>query len=269
MGWYSGSVGAGYAISGFIAGSVGDAIGLRPAIFVLASVPLAASILLPTALSRSEGDRTFEQRVAPVRNRLASLLRGPSAVWLAFLVTLYINLVSGILFTFFPLYGLAIGLTLTQIGLLTGIHGTVAASIRFASGVVFGRVSYRRALPIMVMLSGISVVALGTTRGFFVLALAWAAIGLSRGVLRVASGALVLDAGAESDSQRGGASAIYLAGLDLGKILGPIAGGVAAEAVGLARTFVGLGIAFPCMYLAASTALSRAGARARSAAEAT
>jgi predicted MFS family arabinose efflux permease len=263
MGWYSGSVGAGYALSGFVAGSVGDAIGIRPAIMVLAAIPLAGSILLPIALSRSEEGRSSDRVVTSLMDRMRGLLRGPSAVWLAFLVTLYINLVSGILFTFFPLYGLAIGLSLTQIGVLTGIHGTVAALIRFASGIVFKRVSYRTSLPIMVVLSGIAVVALGTIRGFVVLAVAWGAIGLARGVLRVASGALVLDAGTETGPERGGASAIYLAGLDLGKILGPIAGGVTAEAVGLAGTFVGLGIAFPCLYLVVSALVTRRGRLAR------
>jgi hypothetical protein len=78
----------------------------------------------------------------------------PPVVWIAFFVTLYINLVSGVVLTFFPIYGLAIGLTLTQVGFLQGIHGAAASVVRFLSGIVFRFVSYARTLPLMVALSG-------------------------------------------------------------------------------------------------------------------
>jgi predicted MFS family arabinose efflux permease len=257
MGWYSGSMGAGYALSGFVAGATGDALGVDTAILLLAAVPFLAAFLLPAALRIAPSLRAASPESPSVAGRFRALMRAPAAVWLAFIVTLYINLVSGVLFTFFPLYGLAIGLSLTQIGLLTGIHGTLAASVRFASGVVFRWVSYRRALPAMVVASGAAVVVLGTVRSFAVLAAAWATIGLSRGILRVASGALVLDVAAATDSQRGGASAIYLAGLDLGKVLGPLIGGAGAELVGIRATFLALGMAFPALYLLLNAILVR------------
>lgn len=257
MGWYSGSIGAGYALSGFVAGAVGDALGVSTAILLLAAVPFVAAFLLPAALSVAPSLRAAPPEATSAAARLRALFHAPAAVWLAFVVTLYINLISGVLFTFFPLYGLAIGLSLTQIGVLTGIHGTLAATIRFASGIVFRWVSYRSALPAMVVTSGTAVVVLGTVRAFVVLAVAWAAIGLSRGILRVASGALVLDVAAATDSQRGGASAIYLAGLDLGKVLGPLIGGVGAELAGIRATFLALGMAFPALYLLLSAILAR------------
>jgi MFS family permease len=81
-------------------------------------------------------------------------------------------------------------------------------------------------------------------------------IGVSRGVLRVASGALVLDATGVSDSEKGASSAIYLAGLDLGKILGPLIGGATAAAVGLRGTFVVLGVVFPIAYFAVTAGMA-------------
>ena len=53
--------------------------------------------------------------------------------------------------TFFPIYGLAIGLTLTQIGVLQGIHRAMAAAVRFLSGLFFRFVSYERTSPLMVV----------------------------------------------------------------------------------------------------------------------
>jgi len=246
MGWYTGSLGAGYALAGFVGGSLGDALGTSSAILVLALVPLCAGVLLSLVVHATTPERVTEPgaRVAWWRG-----FHGlPALVWLAFFVTLYINLVSGVVLTFFPLYGLAIGLTLTQIGILQGIHGGAAAAVRFLSGAVFRFVSYERTLPAMVLLSGVSVAVIAGVRWLFVLALAWAALGLSRGLLRVASAALVMDAAGETDARQGAASGVYLAGLDLGKILGPLAGGVGADRIGLRSTFLVASIAFPVVY---------------------
>jgi MFS family permease len=246
MGWYTGSLGAGYALAGFVGGGLGDALGTSAAILVLALVPLVAGALLSLVVRA-----TAPGRVAEAADRVA-WWRGfhglPALVWLAFFVTLYINLVSGVVLTFFPIYGLAIGLTLTQIGILQGVHGTAAAAVRFLSGAVFRFVSYERTLPAMVLLSGVSVALIAGVRWVVVLALAWAALGLSRGLLRVASAALVMDAAGETDARRGAASGVYLAGLDLGKILGPLVGGVGADRIGLRSTFLVASVAFPLVY---------------------
>ena len=181
----------------------------------------------------------------------------PALVWLAFFVTLYINLVSGVLLTFFPIYGLAIGLSLTQIGALQGIHGAAASIVRFLSGVVFRWVSYERTLPVMVVLSGIAVATIASLKLAAVLAAAWALLGLTRGLLRVSSAAVVMDEAGETDARRGAASGVYLAGLDLGKIVGPLAGGVGADAVGLRPTFLAGSVAFPAVYFVLAATLRR------------
>jgi predicted MFS family arabinose efflux permease len=250
MGWYTGSVGAGYALAGFVAGPLADGIGIPGAFTIMAMVPLVGG----AALARSLGANADQADDAEVDTRgsfVSSLMefgRAPAAMWIAFAVSLYINLVSGATFTLFPLYGLAIGLTLTQIGALSGIHGIVAAGIRFASPWIFRWIPYRRSLSVMVVVSGLAVTALAGSSLFLLLAVAWAVIGLARGVLRVASGALVLDSAGVSDGQQGAASGIYLAGLDLGKILGPIVGGFGAEIFGIRTTFVALGVLFPLVY---------------------
>ena len=53
MGWYTGCVGAGYALAGVVGGSLGDAIGVADAIVVLALVPLAAGVLLGAIVHRT------------------------------------------------------------------------------------------------------------------------------------------------------------------------------------------------------------------------
>ena len=260
MGWYTGSIGAGYAIAGFVAGGLADRIGIESAFAVIAFVPLVAGAVLKIVLqSGAAGPETSRPIAPPPAGRLGlrAFSHAPALVWLAFVVSLYLNLVSGVLFTFFPLYGLGIGLTLTQIGSLTGIHGAIAAGVRFGSGMLFKWISYQRALPIMVVAGGAAVAGIAATSRFVVLAISWATIGLARGVLRVASGALVMDASGPSDAERGAASSIYLAGLDLGKVIGPLFGGASVELVGLRATFLLIGVAFPLAYLLMALAITR------------
>ena len=257
MGWYTGSLGAGYALAGFVGGWLGDRVGPRAAILILALVPLLAGLLLSA----------YVQLTAPARVRDAGgnpseawwrHFRGlPAVVWVAFFVTLYINLVSGVVLTFFPIYGLAIGLTLTQIGFLQGVHGAAASIVRFLSGAVLRIVSYSRTLPLMVVLSGISIAAIAGLRVVAILAVAFAALGLTRGLLRVASAALVMDEAGETDARRGAASGVYLAGLDLGKIVGPLGGGVGAGTIGLRPTFFVASVAFPLVYFSLTVAVRR------------
>jgi MFS family permease len=260
MGWYTGSIGAGYAVAGFVAGGLADFVGIERAFTVMAAVPFAAGVVLKVVLqsgAAGAGTSAAAPSRPAARVGLRAFTHAPALVWLAFAVSLYLNLVSGVLFTFFPLYGLGIGLSLTQIGALTGIHGAIAAAVRFGSGMLFNRISYQRSLPIMVVAGGAAVAGIAATSVFLVLAISWATIGLARGVLRVASGALVMDASGSSDSERGAASGIYLAGLDFGKVIGPIFGGISVELMGLRATFVLISVAFPAAYLLIASAIMR------------
>lgn len=254
MGWYTGATGAGYAVAGFLGGPLADLLGISPAILVIATLPGVAGVLLLAVLRRSTpvvaAGPGFDEPILTVFRRV------PAPVWLAFGVSFYLALVNGGLFTFFPIHGLQIGLTLTQIGALTGIHGATATGIRFLSGPLFGVVDYRRSLPVMVAVNATAVALLSVTNAWLLLAVAWGTIGLTRGVLRVASGALVMDTAGASDRARGAASTVYLAGLDVGKILGPPVAGVTAELVGLRTMFLVVGVAFAAVY-AASAALVR------------
>jgi MFS family permease len=250
MGWFTGSIGAGYALAGFVGGSLSDAIGIGPALRILAAAPLVAAGLMGWALARMPAPHEHAAP-PPGPRRVRDWLRAvPATLWTAVIVALYINLVNGGLHAFFPLYGLSIGLTLTQVGVLTGIHATLAAGVRFGSGALFHRIPHRKAIPVLVFIIGAGMVALAGPRSVIVLALIFAAIGLSRGVLRVASGALAVEEAGPSGRERGGASGLYLAGLDLGSVVGPLAGGAAAQAVGLRAAFPLLGATFSAAYLA-------------------
>lgn len=254
MGWYTGSIGAGYALAGFVGGTLGDRLGPRAAILLLALVPLAAGTLLSLFVRATVPERG----PAPLAGAWWRSFHGlPAAVWLAFFVTLYINLVSGVLLTFYPLYGLAIGLSLAQIGALQGVYGGAASIVRFLSGIVFRHVSYARTLPVMVLVSGVSIAVIAGVKAAALLFVPFAALGLARGLLRVASAALVMDEAGDADARHGAASGVYLAGLDLGKIVGPLVGGLGVGAAGYRPTFFAASVALPASYFALAAAVHR------------
>jgi MFS family permease len=256
MGWYTGAIAVGYAVAGFVGGVVGDRMGPGPAILVLAVVPLVAGAALATIVRRTPPVQAAPHEPGGAWWRAFHGL--PGFVWVAFFVTLYINLVSGVVLTFLPIYGLAIGLSLTQVGALQGIHGGAAAVVRFLSGVVFRFVSYHRTLGLTVVLSGLSIAAIAGVRIFVLLAGACGLLGLTRGLLRVASGALVME---QAAGRSGAASGVYLAGLDLGKVLGPVAGGVGVHAVGIRATYLAACVGFPALYFLLSALTRRRGGR--------
>lgn len=265
MGWYTGFIGAGYALAGFVGGWLGDRVGIASALTLLAVVPLVAGTALGSGLRRlpAGGAPADDLAVDPAPSRwhaLAGFRNAGPIVWLAVVVAMQINLVSGVLGTFFPLYGLAIGLSLTQVGALTGMHSAVSSAVRFLTPPLFRRVSHRSVLPWMVVLGGLAVAALTISTAVWVLAIAWAGVGLSRGLLRVSSAALVTEA--TGSAGRGAASGLYLAGLDVGKIIGPVLGGLGVEALGYEPTFLITGAVVPAVYFALRAVIAR-GARQR------
>jgi len=261
MGVFTGMIGAGYAIANFLGGALADLVGTAATIRLTALLPVLAAVLLVPALSTlSSSDATPRRPAEPTESaaaartvspaqRLQRLLTTGPLVWLAFLAGLHVNLLSGILATFFPLYALAIGLTFTQIGTLNGISATISSLVRFGSGALFARVPYRPTMPWMVALGSLGVAMFALPEpAFLLLVVAFAAVGTSRGVLRVASAALTMDGAGEESGARGRATGIYMAGLDLGRILAPIAGGLAVEVIGFRGTFLLSALLIPAIY---------------------
>ncbi len=253
MGIYTGSLGLGYAVAGFVGGPVADVAGIGAAFRLGAAVAVVAGVVLFRSLRHTAVTRPSEQPSRPgLSERLKAFGGVPRWVWLGFVAMLYINLVSGVLFTFFPLHALDIGLSLSAIGIVIGIHGIAAATARFVSVPVFAKFSYRAAMMPAVLLSAAGIALLGSTNTIVVIAVAWAAIGLARGVLRVSSAALVLDECADTEHGRGAASSVYLSGLDVGKVVGPVLGAVGAVTIGIGATFLVAAVLLPLVYIGAA-----------------
>lgn len=263
MAWFTAALSTGYSMGAFLGGAVGDTLGLDAAFLVAGAFPLIG-IALVIVLPAFAGPARAEERAPGLRGLLAGITRIDPRVWLAFVIVLYVNLVIDAVDTFFPLFGLAIGLTLAEVGILRALKSAAATVIRFASLAIF-----RWVQPTAINLWGVivmaaSTVALPLATSFAALLALFTVLGFCRGLLRVTTAATVADLRREGKDV-GLASGVYNAGLDIGAIIGPSVGGLVASAVGIPAMFqivalVSLGAYFAVAF---STAPGRATLRLR------
>jgi predicted MFS family arabinose efflux permease len=260
MGWYIGLQGVAFALATTVGGVLAEAVGVQPAMLILATLPGTAAALIALRLPPvvRVGEQPFVTRnqhrapglrgrlAAAARDRLAGVALLPVAVWIAFIVAVYLNVMNGLLQSFFPLLGLAAGLTVAQIGTLSSVRSAVSAVARFGAGWLFARVPARRLhLPLLTLSAG--TLALVPSAGSYLVHLPlFAANGVSRGLLRVTTSATAMEeTGAH---QAGSAAAVMTAGLDVGKMIGPLVGGIVAAAAGLDTMFRIVPLTFLAIY---------------------
>lgn len=268
MGWYVGFQGIALALATTVGGLLAQALGLQLAMLTLATVPAIAGILIslrlppasdfpaepPAGALRDDGEdediagpellRPVRRWAGAARRTLAGL---PAVVWAAALVAAYLNVMNGLLQGFFPLLGIALGLTLAQVGTLSSIRVGVSSLARFGAGWLFARVPARLLHLPLLTLSAVTVMVLPWVGGSYLLAAPVLALnGISRGFLRVTTGAAAMEA--LRGRNPGAAAAVMTAGLDVGKMVGPLIGGVIAATFGLEVMFVVVPLVFLALY---------------------
>ncbi len=252
MGWFSGATGLGNAVGGVLGGVTADVVGLRATFFFLAATPLCGALLMVrgvrTSVQVDRGDSVEgPHRPQTVRRLLA---RMPVAVWAGVLVMFFINALNGITNTFHPVMCLAAGLTLTQIGVLSSVRSWASSSSRLGSGPLFSRFDLAGfTLPLVV--AGTAATALiPDVRASFLLQIPlFAVAGVSRGLLRVTGSADAFDSLGDDQRRHGLTSALLYAGLDLGKITGPVVGGAVAAVWGIPTMFRVVPLTLLAVYL--------------------
>ena len=236
MGWYTAALSAGYAIGAFGAGALADRIGIDATLFWLGLTPVVAMVAVWLTPTVADTERAASVAGVPWwRRGLSAFMAIDGRVWLAFAIVLFINVLSDSTDTFFPLYGTALGLPVAFIGVLKASKSASATVIRFFAGALFRFLDFRAinfwAVIVFAVTMFVIPVIGGAGAGPVLLAVFLVA-GLCRGILRVTSAATVAEIRAEG-RDIGLASGVYNAGLDLGAVIGPAAGGVLAAAFGI------------------------------------
>lgn len=241
MGWYTSAIAAGYSVGqpvgGFLADRYGFAAGYAgTAVLSLIAILIILSLSgLGSTAPQSAADKETQRVGRQFRLRRSDLGQIPAGVLLATAIVFFLNLMFRSLHTFFPLYALAAGITLSQIGLLRSILSLMATLVRPLSGKLFEVVHHRRVThAAMVAAAAAVMIATALTPWMLWLMVLFAFMGLSRGLLRVTSATFL----AESNEQIGGGrigvwSGLYNGGLDFGALVGPAVGGYLASLMGI------------------------------------
>jgi len=255
MGWYTAAISTGYAVGAFAGGALADALSVQASMGILGGLPLLAGVLA-LRLPAIEAPPHEVTRAPGLRGLLAAHANVDPRVWIAFVIVLYINVISDAIDSFFALYALAIGLPLAASGFLKGLKSGAATFIRFISGGLFRFVDHRTVNFWAVLLMAASTLLIPVLPTFAALVVLFGVNGVCRGLLRVTSAATVAEVRAEGHDV-GIASGVYNAGLDVGAIIGPAVGGVVADKVGLGPMFQLVAIGSLALYLGVSLATSR------------
>jgi MFS family permease len=261
IGWFAGATALGSMAGGALGGVTADHIGLNLTFFLLAGTPLLAALLMVRRVSRSAAFARPVETRTPLQDGPAwrFLARMPLAVWTGVLVMFFINGLNALTQTFHPLLALAAGLSITQIGVLSSIRSWSSGTSRFGSGPLFSRFDAETFTLPLVVVGTVAVVLIPTAIESFALQIPlFAMAGLSRGLLRVTGSADAFEAVGADDRRHGLISALLYAGLDLGKIVLPVVGGVVAGVWGIAAMFRIVPLGLFVLYLALALPARRA-----------
>jgi DHA1 family multidrug resistance protein-like MFS transporter len=240
MGYYVGSLAIGYSTGNFFGGLIADHWGYALTFqwgALLSLVAIGLLWLLHGAGGPGESKmKAKEGAKLTTRESLKALLEPELAT--VVIVALFLNLLHQMSGVFISLYGLAVGMSLTQIGIIRAAYAGCNAVTRPISGHVVNRIGHRGLSYFGLPLQSAILMLVPLFTGFAPVLFVYVASGLVRAVVIVANAVGLVQDVPESRVRRGLASGVYNAAGDLGNILGPSIGGLIAHATGIASVFV-------------------------------
>lgn len=241
MGYYAGSLALGYSTGNFLAGFIADRFGYETTFQLAALLSLLCAGLLFTLKKSPASSETKKKTgsTAPGLNWVQSLKSAwePKLVAVA-VVALFLNLLHQMTNVFLPLYGLAVGLTLTQVGAIKGFYALCNAITRPISGLVVNKLGHRRLSYGGMPVQSAFVLLIPFCTDFLTLLIVHVSAGFVRAVAVVSNTISLLQDTEESRVPRGMSSGLYNAAGDLGNIIGPSMGGLIASVTGVANLFL-------------------------------
>ena len=240
MGYYVGSLALGYSTGNFLGGLIADHWDYAWT-FQLGALlsPVSVGLLWLLHGPGSTGERKVTGRgdaKLASRESLRALLEPELAT--VVIVALFLNLLHQMGGVFISLYGLAVGMSLTQIGVIRAAYAGCNAVTRPISGHVVNRIGHRSLSYFGLPLQSLILMLVPLFSGFSTILFVYVASGLLRAIVVVANAVGLVQDVPESRVRRGLASGVYNAAGDLGNILGPSVGGFIAHATGIASVFV-------------------------------
>lgn len=239
MGYYTGCLAIGYSMGGFAAGYIADKLGYETCFHYAAWLGLVCIILLflltPQRARHSVTASLDKKSSVPVLKALKGIF-DPKVASIV-VVALYLNLLHQMGNAFVPLYGLAIGLSLTQVGVIRAFYSLCNAVTRPFSGSLAKNIGYRALSNFGLPLQSAFMLLVPFVHSFGPLMAVFLLAGFVRAIVVVANSISMVEDVDSTRVSRGVISALYNAAGDMGNILGPTMGGVIATFTGVGRLF--------------------------------
>jgi predicted MFS family arabinose efflux permease len=239
MGYYVGSLAMGYSTGNFFGGLIADHWGYAATFqlgALLSFIPVGLLWFLRWSGAGESKAKAKEGAKLTSRDSLKALLEPELAT--VVLVALFLNLLHQMGGVFISLYSLAVGMSLTQIGIIRAAYAGCNAVTRPISGHVVNKVGHRGLSYFGLPLQSLILMLVPLFTGFGTILFVYVASGFMRAIVIVANAVGLVQDVPESRVRRGLASGVYNAAGDLGNILGPSIGGLIAHATGIASVFV-------------------------------
>jgi len=240
MGYYVGTLALGYSTGNFFGGLIADHWGFASMFQLGAMLSFVAVGLLwflhgPKADATAQGKGKGATKLS-LRESGKALLEPELAT--VVLVALFLNLLHQMGGVFISLYGLGVGMSLTQIGVIRAAYAGCNAVTRPISGHVVNKFGHKGLSYFGLPLQALILMLVPLFSNFGTLIVVYVASGFLRAIVLVANAVGLVQDVPESKVRRGLASGVYNAAGDLGNILGPSIGGFIAHATGIGSVFV-------------------------------
>ncbi len=245
LGWYTAAVQGGALLGPLLGGWLVDTFGHADTFFAgggFGAVTFALYLVFWWHAPAPSGGRPRGR--GETRAILATMWRGVRAVsghlqMVAASVAEAVKMAAnGALMAFLPLYGLSVGLSLAESGLLFGIQGFTSFVSRSVMGRVSDRVGRRPLIIMGLMVCGGAVMAVPHLTHLGRLLLCAAGFGFGEAIVTAASAALIADVGA---GRVGAGMGLRGTVADIGHAGGPIAAGVLVASIGYTGAFTIIG----------------------------
>jgi len=240
MGYYVGTLALGYSTGNVFGGLIADHYGYGVTFQLAAVLSLIPCVLL--WLFRGPGAPVEGEIKPKTATRLTSrdswkaLLEPELAI--VVITAVFLNLLHQMGGVFISLYGLGIGMSLTQIGVIRAAFAGCNAVTRPISGHVVSKFGHRRLSYAGIPLQSAILTLIPLFTGFGTVLTIYVMSGVMRAIVIVANAVGLVQDVDENKVPRGLGSGIYNAAGDLGSFLGPTIGGVIAQATSIGSVFI-------------------------------
>lgn len=264
MGYFSAALAVGFMIGNGLGGFSGDLFGY-PLAFTLAAGNYLVGAIVAASLAPPRGDAPRPRPAAPARAGRWAPLRvlgepGVLRVTLAAFLLAFMQSISG---AFMPLYGLSVGLALSEVGVIRTMTALANAVTRGLGGYVTRRLGRTKVMHVGLALQAVGLMLLASFDFFWALFFVMFWVATCRAVVLVANTIALTEDVDETRVSRGMASGIFNASTDLGQVIAPALGGAVASLFGLGTMFRVLPPLVLVLYFAAMLATARRAAPGR------